>query len=399
MKVITYSLKGMDHSSDRYYRVVERFSKEVLKEAWEMMDDILRKFELYVVKTEQKPLDTREEYILDLSMLGILWRTYMGQAIRLNKRQGMILQKLGKLRQKGGYIKDIADAVRGVLFKLYFASSYKTKKTKQAIVENDGFYSLENLDKLIIWLVATGEFKQEAKRLQIWAPYFSSLDTEDAAKQIKTCISFAQWFEEQSDEALNVYTEQVENFLQNVHPQYQWREDYVFCGRKKVEYHINMVGAAILNQAYQRSFQNRERKIVLLPGCMRRRFDDQCKAEKVDDALRCTSCTAGCNVRRVTKLGKQKGFEVLVITHESSRFLKEISTPHEVGIVGVACVLNLLAGGWKAKELGIPAQCVLLDACGCKKHWDQDGICTDINMEQLLERLGYTETEVIFHLS
>jgi hypothetical protein len=28
---------------------------------------------------------------------------------------------------------------------------------------------------------------------------------------------------------------------------------------------------------------------------------------------------------------------------------------------------------------------VLLDFCGCKKHWDKDGIETEINEERLLE--------------
>ncbi len=55
----------------------------------------------------------------------------------------------------------------------------------------------------------------------------------------------------------------------------------------------------------------------------------------------------------------------------------------DIAIIGVACPLHLISGGWKSSGMGIPAQCVLLDYCGCKKHWDRDGIVTEINFKKL----------------
>ena len=60
-----------------------------------------------------------------------------------------------------------------------------------------------------------------------------------------------------------------------------------------------------------------------------------------------------------------------------------------IGIIGVACVLNLISGGLKAKNF-VP-QCVFLDYCGCKDHWHDKGIITDINMSYLLYSLGIEE--------
>jgi hypothetical protein len=60
----------------------------------------------------------------------------------------------------------------------------------------------------------------------------------------------------------------------------------------------------------------------------------------------------------------------------------------DTGIVGVACVLNLLSGGLKARRLGIPAQCILLDSCGCGNHWDIEGIPTVLNVDQLKIKLN-----------
>lgn len=54
-----------------------------------------------------------------------------------------------------------------------------------------------------------------------------------------------------------------------------------------------------------------------------------------------------------------------------------------MGVVGVACVTNLLAGGWKAAAMGIPVQCVVLDHCGCH-HWSPDRLPTRIDEEYLV---------------
>ena len=35
-------------------------------------------------------------------------------------------------------------------------------------------------------------------------------------------------------------------------------------------------------------------------------------------------------------------------------------------------------------RLGVPAQGLLLDYCGCIWHWDKKGIPTDINFNQLV---------------
>lgn len=55
-------------------------------------------------------------------------------------------------------------------------------------------------------------------------------------------------------------------------------------------------------------------------------------------------------------LGEKHGFGVVIIPHESWAFESstEWETRKDLGIVGIACVLNLIAGGWKAQALGLP---------------------------------------------
>jgi hypothetical protein len=96
-------------------------------------------------------------------------------------------------------------------------------------------------------------------------------------------------------------------------------------------------------------------------------------------------------VHQLTKLGEKCGFAVLIMPHELSVFSSGAVEPVEagaVGIVGVSCPLTNPSGGWETQDLGIPAQGVLLDYCGCPWHWHKEGIPTDINFGQLLRVLG-----------
>jgi hypothetical protein len=99
-------------------------------------------------------------------------------------------------------------------------------------------------------------------------------------------------------------------------------------------------------------------------------------------------------VLQLTKLGKKIGFDVFILPDELSVFSSGAVKPVDdeaVGIVGVSCVLTNPPGGWETKDLGIPAQGVLLDYCGCSYHWHKEGIPTDINTSQLLQVLGFSE--------
>jgi hypothetical protein len=90
----------------------------------------------------------------------------------------------------------------------------------------------------------------------------------------------------------------------------------------------------------------------------------------------------------LTKLGEKHGFTVLVMPHELDVFSgngEGISGTASTGVVGVSCPLTNVMGGWELKDMGVPAQGVLLDYCGCPWHWHDEGIPTDINFNQLLD--------------
>ena len=99
-------------------------------------------------------------------------------------------------------------------------------------------------------------------------------------------------------------------------------------------------------------------------------------------------CSSSCNVNKLRKQGEIYGFEVSVIPHEADLTSLKNRDNSSYGIVGIACVLNLVSGGFKALRLGFIPQCVILDEVGCRNHWLLDhGRMTGINDARLLSMI------------
>ncbi|NFA61984.1 DUF116 domain-containing protein [Clostridium sporogenes] len=375
-EIITYTLCNKDKNSNRYYQDVSFFTDEVVSKIYNESNNWIYDFTKFILKNNIEKLRSNAEYLLELLMLGVLWRCYVNKAILLKNTPKNILIKLSKLREKEN-MKKSSDFLRGILetLFLYKNSSYKVD------------YTLDNVKKLIQWLLATGEFKQEVKRLERWEKFLCNKSEDEIKNFLLLITNLGEWFEARSEEVLGIYTKNINEFHNSTYKKHKWKEDYIYRGRKRVEYHLNMVGADILNRAYREEFLKTKEKRLLLPACMRLNFNN-CKACKTKNGYVCEKCTKFCKVNMYTKLGGKYNFEVYIIPHESSAFVKEKIKKDYTGIIGVACVLNLISGGWKAKELGFIPQCVLLDYCGCKNHWHEKGIVTDINSDRLLYIIG-----------
>jgi len=381
---MTYSLREKQINSNQYYNNITVYTKQVVIKAEEFLRPLPETvMEFY--STEGKA--AKEFAILDFMILGILWKVYSGNAGRLNEIPGTMLTMLSNLRNNNSKIKPCIDFLKGIMSTIFLSPNrYNNTISIKP--------SMDNLGRLTTWLKATGEFNQEVKRLERLKDFLMTLPKKDSVNLIASAINFATWFESSSKENIGIYTESVERYLNEVHPKRYWHEDVIFCGRRRVEYHLNMVGAEIMNKALRESFLKTDKKLLLLPGCMRLLPEFKCKAKKGNTSIKCVGCSNGCQVNQLTKMGKENNFKVAVVPHESSIAAaipdKRIYGKN-VGVIGVACVLNLISGGLKLKEMGIPAQCVLLDYSGCKRHWHDEGVPTCINIEKLLTILDKTK--------
>lgn len=369
---ITYSLRVVEKNKD-FYTELDEFRKKLIKNAKVEYFGTISAYQIYVEDNKIEKPRKWEEYFLELLMLGVFWNVYSSYISSKTKYYQFLFNALYSIRKKSNTLKPYSDNIRGYLATVLLGKVQKTTPE----------FDLRNIDFLLSWMDCTKEFIEEVKRLNNWVMFFKKYP--DIFIHIKETIDdFTDTFKEESRDIFNEYTSNVEKFLVESHPDYRGKENYFFTGRKEVEYHLNMVGASILNHVLNDEFEKTKNQVVLLPSCMS--SGNPCKAKKRGFEMVCTHCSPACNVSKISKELSEKGIQCVLIPHSSkfSQYLKLWANQKETGLVGVACVLNLIRGGYELMDLDIPSQCVFLDQCGCKKHWDKDrGIPPNLSMEQL----------------
>lgn len=371
MKEITYSLKASSDTSDNYYKCIGIFTEKVIEKSQTAIGTALSDYKAYIKEIGSQSVSSGYELIVESLTLGILWKVYGNIVIFQKPMLRGALTLISKRHGGNHFYSRALDIIKGVLITLACPLlQYKSEPPLPTIMQ---------LKELLLWLEAFGDFEQEVKRLRPWVDFMSSTHISNKPNHLNDLMEFATWFEIEGQNYLGKYTRNVDNFLKEKHSLYRWREDRIYCFRKPIEYHLNMVGADLLSREYRTDFLKSTNKKVLLPTCMRSRSEGKCMSTSQSLGLVCAKCTPSCIVNEITSMGVKSGFAVYMISHESSAF----SGRDKGGIVGVSCVTRLIEGGWKAKELGIAPQCVLLDYCGCKKHWDESGIPTTLNISEL----------------
>ena len=376
IKNITYSLVNYQQDSSSFYSELDFFIDSLLDDLDLEASEIIKDFCDFIGNNKIEILRSSNEYVVELLMIGVYWNNYSGNASKTNKLSTKFLKALYKQRKRFPSFKAEIDKLRGFL--AYVSLEKNTNKFSSR-------YNFKGFINLMDWLSATGEFNEEVLRLRHWVAFLRTRDKRFVAKFIETALYFAEQLFEKGKNTLGKYVKDVSNFHQNNVSGYKYREDYFFASRRENEYFLNMFAAEILNRGLKKSFIKTSKKVLLLPTCMRNAPTTGCKAKSDGKELVCVSCSAECNIGKVTSEIKNENITSYLIPHSSefSKFLVKWKDIPDIGLIGVACVLNLITGGYEMKRLDIPSQCVFLDYCGCKKHWDKDGFATSLNISQL----------------
>jgi hypothetical protein len=374
MEAITYSLKTSSNS-DTYYNDVRGFTDVVLAHVSGSLRPVAEEYSQFLETYRLEKLRSIEEYILELISFGVLWRSYAHTALAVKRAPFITMARMAEWRKKHQHLKPFIDFARGILMTAFLLP--ETCKHEMKVP------TLKQIDHVCKWFEATGEFREQAYRLIRWRGFWESKEEQNVLKIFSAIDDFTTWFDEASLKALGKYTTNVESFIQCNHKQFRWREDRVSCMRKRIEYHMNMVGAELMNRAFKPDYIGTQIKTVLVPGCMRFRDEKKCEAVRVKEGLLCSGCEPKCRVNGLRRTGEKNKFDVCIIPHASdlSLWSPREGKPRR-GVVASACVTTLVEGGWELKRYDVPAQCVLLDFSGCKKHWG-NGIPTELNIKEL----------------
>lgn len=371
MNAPTYSLRQVELHRAPYLTVVAQLADWVLTSG-ESLRTVVDAYGEFVELNGREPRRSYSEYLLEALVLGVLWRARGREALESTDRQRDLVTQLVLERRAGAPKRRDGSTAELV---------QSDARAKRGRIDP----TLSEIDRLMDWLLASGEYDDELTRLEGWKALLSTSQPATNREILRLVIAFAVRFEAAAERHLGAFTEGVERFLDQTLPARPPGEDTMQCSKRRVEYHLNMVGSEILNRAWRKGFLACRRHVVVMPGCARIRASAGCRAIRGDNELKCTNCTVGCTVSAASRLAERAGSEALAVIHGSdfSRFLASPALEGgDVGIVGVACAGGLIGAGWRARARGLAAQCVLLDASGCC-HWQAQEAPTTFDMAEL----------------
>ena len=370
MDILTYNLKGKSVNSNAYYEKLKAVSNRIKNLLFDYGKIQIEEFMIYVVKNNIEDLRTKDEYAIEFLMIGAMLKDYRKYIKKINKGTLRLFKIFNKLREGKSLNRNI-DKIRG-----YLISNILMKE----VSENDNY----DINILINWMEASGDFKEEVYRMKVWGDFLKVKDEEYKRKFFKQSLSIAESMCNICDGTIGLYIKQLDIFLKKAKNKYKNREDLIYCTKGKVQYYFNMVSSQIMNEVYSEQFLQCKDKKIFAPGCMRQ-VKSKCKAVEGEYGLRCKRCSANCNINKLNNLMENRYIDVCIIPHETIINKIDVKDKNKIEIIGIACIPNLMSGGWKALRLGFIPQCVLLDYSGCSKHWLDKEKMTEIN-ELYLEK-------------
>ena len=345
MDILAYNLKGKGINSNAYYEKLKVVSKRIKNLLFDYGKIQLEEFMIYVVKNNIEDLRTKDEYAIEFLMIGAMLKDYRKYIKKINKGTLRLFKVLNKLRE-GKSLNRNVDKIRG-----YLISNILMKE----VSENYDY----DINILINWMEASGDFKEEVYRMKVWGDFLKVKDEEYKKKFFKQSLSIAESMCNICDGTIGLYIKQLDIFLKKAKHKYKNREDLIYCTKGKVQYYFNMVSAQIMNEVYSEQFLQCKDKKIFAPGCKK--------------------CSINCNINNLNNLMENRYIDVCIIPHETIINKIDVKDKNKIGIIGIACIPNLMSGGWKALRLGFIPQCVLLDYSGCGKHWLDKEKITEIN--------------------
>lgn len=268
--MITYNLNIDGQNYEDYYSTLKRLEKMIIDKDCNKSKKYIDDFKIYINNFEE--LKDDKYYFIEIMLIGVLFYEYIDYTLNFKPYLSFVYNFLNKNRNSK--FKSQIDIIRGKVN----TSLYTIKNSKSNSKATS--YNIDDFCKLIKWLDATYDFKDEVIRLKIW---------------------------------------------------------YKFLKTKSPNY-ISFFFDFALN-----------------------------------------------HVKYMKKLGKKYNFKVYIIEHETTLSSLDINENKNIGIIGIACIPNLISGGFKALRLGFIPQCVVLYYCGCSHHWLYKKHMTKINENRLLD--------------
>ena len=149
------------------------------------------------------------------------------------------------------------------------------------------------------------------------------------------------------------------------------------------QYHLYMLEIELTNRCYGERFARAEHKLAFLPHCLRD-FTKVCKAESDRLDSVCQGCSKHCGVHAASRLLRAHGVTpyIWLSARLTRLFRQHRNRGASLGVLGVACVVELVHGMRLCTRHHIPVVGVPLNANRCAR-WMGTLHTTSLNVKAL----------------
>jgi hypothetical protein len=144
-----------------------------------------------------------------------------------------------------------------------------------------------------------------------------------------------------------------------------------------------------INNSFRRLFLSAGRRLLILPPCICQMTEGRCKAKTIKSLLitHCAHCRSDCYAHIITQWAEAGGVKTFLAPSKIERSFKRLKQRYgPLGIVGVACFMDLLVGMLKCMEIGLVPQGVPLVANRCQR-WSGEELRSALDVGWLAEVL------------
>lgn len=152
------------------------------------------------------------------------------------------------------------------------------------------------------------------------------------------------------------------------------------------QYHLHMLEIELVNRLHRKRFLACDRRIALLPHCLRD-FRVECRSVQGDLDAVCAGCSQACFLHGVSGLLRETGVEPYIWRNaELASLFRRLKGEGSFGVLGIACIPEVAHGMRACMDRGVPVVGIPLDANRCAR-WMGRFEDTSVNLERLRDLL------------
>lgn len=229
--MITYNLNIDGQNYEEYYSTLKRLEKMIIDKDCNKSKKYIDDFKIYINNFEE--LKDDKYYFIEIMLIGVLFYEYIDYTLNFKPYLSFVYNFLNKNRNSK--FKSQIDIIRGrVNTSLYTIKNSKSNSKATS-------YNIDDFCKLIKWLDATYDFKDEVIRLKIWYKFLKTKSTNYISFFFDFALNHVKYIKKLGEDNLINYLPNLENYLNTYRKYHYNKEDIIYCGKGFVQYYFNMI--------------------------------------------------------------------------------------------------------------------------------------------------------------